>query len=127
MAARTVVAVMACHVRRDDMVQVIAGDHKGQTGKVLRVDPERELVVVEGVNMVYRHMRRSRRNPQGGRIQKEAPIHLSNVLPVDPKTGRGARVRMQVERDASGQVIKKTRVSVSGTVLGEVTQARPEP
>jgi large subunit ribosomal protein L24 len=108
------------------MVQVIAGDHKGQTGKVLRVDPDRDLVVVEGVNMVYRHMRRSRQNPQGGRIQKEAPIHLSNVLPVDPKTGRGARVRMQVDRGADGNVIKKTRVTVSGTVLGEVTRARPE-
>ena len=108
------------------MVQVITGDHKGQTGKVLRVDPERELVVVEGVNMVYRHMRRSRQNPQGGRIQKEAPIHLSNVLPVDPKTGRGARVRMQVDRGADGKVIKKTRVTVCGTVLGEVTRARPE-
>jgi len=117
---------MACHVRRDDTVQVIAGDHKGQTGKVLRVNPERELVVVEGVNMVYRHMRRSRQNPQGGRIQKEAPIHLSNVLPVDPKTGRGSRVRMQVDRGADGKVIKKTRVTVSGTVLGEVTRARPE-
>jgi len=107
-------------------VEVIAGDHKGQTGKVLRVDREREVVVVEGVNMVYRHMRRSRQNPQGGRIQKEAPIHLSNVLPVDPKTGRGARVRMQVDRGADGKVIKKTRVTVSGTVLGEVTRARPE-
>jgi large subunit ribosomal protein L24 len=117
---------MACHVRRDDTVEVIAGDHKGQTGKVLRVDPQRGLVVVEGVNMVYRHMRRSRQNPQGGRIQKEAPIHLSNVLPVDPKTERAARVRMRVERDAAGKVVKKTRVSVSGTVLGEVTRARPE-
>lgn len=117
---------MARHVRRDDMVQVIAGDHKGQTGKVLRVDPDRDLVVVEGVNMVYRHMRRSRQNPQGGRIQKEAPIHLSNVLPLDPKTNRGARVRMQVDRGADGKVIKKTRVTVSGTVLGEVTRARPE-
>lgn len=117
---------MACHVRRDDIVEVIAGDHKGQTGKVLRVDREREVVVVEGVNMVYRHMRRSRQNPQGGRIQKEAPIHLSNVLPVDPKTGRGARIRMQVDRGADGKVIKKTRVTVSGTVLGEVTRARPE-
>ena len=107
-------------------MEVIAGDHKGQTGKVLRVDREREVVVVEGVNMVYRHMRRSRQNPQGGRIQKEAPIHLSNVLPVDPKTGRGARVRMQVDRGADGKVIKKTRVTVSGTVLGEVTRARPE-
>lgn len=117
---------MACHVRRDDVVQVIAGDHKGQTGKVLRVDPDRGLVVVEGVNMVYRHMRRSRRNPQGGRIQKEAPIAISNVLPVDPKTGRAARVRFVVQRDQNGTVLRKQRVTIGGTVLGEVKRARPE-
>jgi large subunit ribosomal protein L24 len=108
------------------MVEVITGDHKGQTGKVLRVNPSRGLVVVEGVNMVYRHMRRSRRSPQGGRIQKEAPIDISNVLPVDPKTGHGARVRFVVQRDQNGTVLRKQRVTVKGTVLSEVRRARPE-
>jgi len=120
------VTTMAEHIRRDDIIQVMAGDHKGQTGKVLRVDRQRGLVLVEGVNMVYRHMRRSRQNPQGGRIQKESPIHISNVLPVDTKTGRGSRVRFEVERDAKGKVIRKSRVTVGGTVLGEVTRGRPE-
>lgn len=114
---------MACHIRRGDEVIVIAGDHKEERGKVLRVDPEKGLVVVEGVNMVYRHVRPNRRNPQGGRLQKEAAMHISNVLPVDPKTGRASRVRFEVQRDANGTVTGKRRVTASGTVLGEVTRA----
>ncbi|MHC4063407.1 MAG: 50S ribosomal protein L24 [Planctomycetota bacterium] len=116
---------MARHVRKDDIVEVIRGDHKGQRGKVLRVDPDRGLVVVEGVNMVYRHVRPSRRNPQGGRIQKEAPLHVSNVLPYDTKAGRGSRVRFELDRDEHGKVTGKRRVCVrSGTVLNQVS--RPE-
>ena len=115
---------MARHVRKDDVVEVISGDHKGQRGKVLRVDPARSLVVVEGVNMVYRHVRPSRRNPQGGRLQKEAPIHLSNVLPYDAKAGRGSRVRFEVELGPNGKLVSKKRVCVrSGTVLNEVSRA----
>lgn len=115
---------MAGHIRKGDVVEVINGDHKGERGKVLRIDPTRGLVVVEGVNMVYRHVRPSRRNPQGGRLQKEAPIHLSNVLPYDAKAGRGSRVRFEVERDADGKIVSKKRVLVrSGTVLNEVSRA----
>ncbi len=117
---------MARHIRKGDMVQVIAGDHKGQQGRVLRILPKKDRIVVEGVNMVYRHVRPSRRNPQGGRLRKEAPIHVSNILPVDPKTGRGSRVRFQTELDGSGKVISKRRVTVKGTVLGEVTRGRAE-
>lgn len=115
---------MARHVRKDDTVEVISGDHKGQRGKVMRIDPTRNLVVVEGVNMVYRHVRPSRRNPQGGRLQKEAPIHLSNVLPYDAKAGRGSRVRFEVERGPDGAMVSKKRVYVrSGTVMNEVSRA----
>ena len=117
---------MAWHIRKGDMVEVIAGDLKGEKGKVLRVMPKQNQVVVEGVTMVYRHVRPSRRNPQGGRIQKEAPIHASNVLPVDPKTNRAARVRFQVELDGQGKTVKKQRVTVNGTVLGEVTTSGRE-
>ncbi len=115
---------MARHIRKGDTVEVISGDHKDQQGKVLRLVPKKDMVVVEGVNMVYRHVRPSRRNPQGGRLQKEAPIHVSNVLPVDPKTGRGSRVRFETERDAKGKVIAKRRVTRGGTVLSELS--RPE-
>src|SRR3990172_12572138 len=98
---------MALHVRKNDVVEVVTGDHRGARGKVLRVDPKRKQVVVEGVNVVYRHVRPTRRNPQGGRVQKEAPIHWSNVLPYDTAKGKGARVRYPVELDASGRVATK--------------------
>ncbi|MFO0974332.1 MAG: 50S ribosomal protein L24 [Phycisphaerae bacterium] len=111
---------MAAKVKANDMVMVISGDHRGETGKVLRVDPTRGVVFVEGVNLVYRHLRPSRRNPQGGRIRKEAPLHVSNVLPVDPKSGKPGRIRFVVDRDAAGHVTSKKRVTRSGTVLSEV-------
>ncbi|HPF39246.1 MAG TPA: 50S ribosomal protein L24 [Phycisphaerae bacterium] len=110
---------MAAKVRKGDRVEVISGEHRGQQGKVLRVEPTKDRVYIEGVNLVHRHMRPSRKNPQGGRIQKEAPIHISNVLPVDPKTGRGSRVRFETEKDARGRVTSKRRVTVGGTVLDE--------
>jgi len=112
---------LATHVRKNDVVEVISGDHRGARGKILRVDPDRGLVVVEGVNMVYRHVRPTRRNPQGGRVQKEAPIPVSKVLPVDPAKGRGQRVRFEVLTDAGGAVTAKRRVSVAGTRLHTLT------
>jgi len=106
---------MARHVRKGDEVMVIAGADKGKTGKVLRVIPDRNRVVVEGINRVWKHVRPSQRHPQGGRIQKDAAIHLSNVLPVDPKTGKGARVKFAVAEGV------KRRVTVGeGTDLGAV-------
>lgn len=114
---------MAARVRKDDIVEVIAGEHRGARGKVLRIDPDKQRLVVEGVNMVYRHVRKSRKYPQGGRIQKEAPIHLSNVMPVDRATGKGVRVRF-VERREGGRLVSKQRVSVAGNILSEVSHAR---
>lgn len=114
---------MAARVRKDDVVVVISGDHRGQRGKVLRIIPDREMVVVEGVNMVTRHVRRSRKYPQGGRIQREAALPLCKVQPVDPKTGRGTRVRFRMERDRAGAIVSKQRMSIGGTVLGEVKHA----
>lgn len=113
---------MALHIRKNDIVQVIAGDHRGARGKVLRVDRRRDLVVVEGVNMVFRHVRPTRRNPQGGRIQKEAPIHISNVLPYDSAAGGGSRVHFEVGRDDEGKLASKRRVTTSGTRLHELTR-----
>ncbi len=112
---------MASHVKKDDLVEIISGDHKGQRGKVLRVIPGEDRIIVEGVNMVYRHVRPSRRNPQGGRLQKEAALHMSNVLPVDPRTGKASRVRFEMGRDN-----KKQRVTVGGTPLDKVSSAGKE-
>lgn len=111
---------MAARIRKDDIVVVISGDHKGASGKVLRVIPDKDRVVVEGVNMVTKHMRKSRRYPNGGRVQREAPLPMCKVLPVDPKTGKGTRVRFAMDKDAQGRVVGKQRVSVSGTVLSDV-------
>ncbi len=111
---------MAAKVRQGDRVEVISGAHKGEQGKVLRIDPGKGRVWIEGVNLVYRHLRQSRRNPQGGRIRKEAPIHVSNVLPVDPKTGHGSRVHFEVVRDANGKLTSRKRVTRGGTVLEDV-------
>ncbi len=108
---------MASKIRKNDRVEVIAGDHKGEQGRVLRVDPVKNRVFIEGVNLVYRHLKPSRTNPQGGRIRKEAPVHVSNVLPVDPKTSRGSRVHFEVERDKSGAVVSKKRTTKGGTVI----------
>ena len=104
---------MARHIKSGDTVIVIAGADKGKTGRVLRVLTGKDRVVIEGINRVWKHVRPSQRNPQGGRIQKDAPIHLSNVMPLDPTSGKGTRVRFQ-ERDG-----RKHRIAVgSNTDLG---------
>lgn len=107
---------MARHIRTGDTVVVIAGRDKGKMGRVLRVLEDKNRVVVEGINRVWKHVRPSQRNPQGGRIQKDAPIHISNVMPADPGAGnRPTRVRTKV---IDGQ---KHRLAVrSGTDLGRV-------
>lgn len=103
---------MALHIKTDDTVEVIAGNDKGKTGKVLKVNKERNLVLVEGINRVFKHVRPSKQNPQGGRLQVERPIHISNVLPVNPSTRKASRVTFKT--DANGQ---KTRNAVDGTVF----------
>ncbi len=112
---------MAFHIKKGDMVEIIAGDHKGATGRVLRVIPEKQSVVVQGHNIAKKHVRPSRRNPQGGRISIEQPIHISNVLPVNPKSSRGSRVRYQIEEGGS-----KKRISIDGTEIGVVRKAGKE-
>ena len=104
---------MARHIKQGDTVIITAGADKGKTGRVLRVLTGKDRVVVEGINRVWKHVRPSQRNPQGGRIQTDAPIHLSNVMPLDPTSGKGTRVRFQ-DRDG-----RKHRIAVaSGTDLG---------
>ena len=104
---------MARHIKSGEQVIVITGADKGKVGRVLRVIPDRQRVVVEGINRVWKHVRPSQRNPQGGRIQKDAPIHISNVMPLDPTTGKGSRVKFEVKNGV------KHRVAVgSGADLG---------
>jgi len=110
---------MASHIKKGDMVQVIAGDNKGKKGKVMKVIKDKDRVVVEKLNLAYKHVRPSQKNPQGGRIRVEQPIHISNVQPVSSKTGNGTRVRFSV--DAKG--IKK-RIAVDGSEIGVVAKAK---
>ena len=74
-------------LRRGDTVVVVTGADRGSQGRVLRILPGREQVVIEGVNLVYRHIRRSQQNPQGGRVRRESPIHISNVMFMDTEAG----------------------------------------
>ncbi|MCK4292330.1 MAG: 50S ribosomal protein L24 [Planctomycetes bacterium] len=103
---------MAVHVKKNDTVEIIAGDHKGATGRVLRVIPQKNLVVVQGLNIAKKHVRPSRKNPQGGRVNIEQPIHISNVLPVHTKSSRGGRVGYKVTKDG-----RKKRVFADGTEI----------
>ena len=110
---------MSRHIRTGDTVVVISGREKGKQGRVLRILTKNDRVVVEGVNRVWKHVRPSQRNPQGGRIQKDAPIQLSNVMPLDPASGKGTRVRFE-DRDGA-----KHRVAVrGGTDLGVMRKKR---
>ena len=89
------------YIRKDDIVVVLAGDDKGKRGKVLRVLRDKNQLVVEGVNRVYRHLKPSRRNPQGGRLSKEMPVDASNVALIDPTTNRPTRLSSRSRRRAS--------------------------
>ena len=111
---------MARHVKKGDQVVVITGDDRGRIGEILRVNTAAGKVVVQGVNRVYRHLRPSRRHPRGGRIQKEMPISISNVQPVDPKANLPTRVRFSVAEDGSKVRIAKK----SGQVLSTVAKPR---
>lgn len=83
-------------VAKNDIVLVQSGNFKGKRGKVLKVFPDKQRVIVEGVNLVKRHMRRSQKNPQGGIIEKEAPIHVSNVQVICPKCGKPTRIGRKI-------------------------------
>jgi len=84
------------HVKKDDTVIVITGKDKGKKGRVIVAYPRENRVLVEGVNMVKKHTKPSPKNPQGGIIEQEAPIHVSNVMLVDPKSGLPTRVGYKV-------------------------------
>ncbi|MDD9966090.1 MAG: 50S ribosomal protein L24 [Myxococcales bacterium] len=104
---------MALRIRKGDDVVVIAGKDKGSRGKVLKVVTDVDRVIVEGVNKVKRHQRPTPQNAQGGIIEKEMPIDMSNVMIVDPKTEKPTRIRMGQNADG-----KKIRIAVrSGAAL----------
>jgi large subunit ribosomal protein L24 len=93
------------HIRKNDLVEVLSGKEKGKTGKVLRVDPKKDRVLVEKVNFVKRHTKPTGRTRQGGIIQKEAPLHVSNVLLVCPKCNQGKRMGTKTLEDGKKALV----------------------
>src|SRR3954466_6818919 len=110
------------HIRKDDIVQVLTGDDKGKRGRVLRVLNKSGKVLVEGVNKVYKHLKPSRQNQQGGRLSKEMPVDLSNVALIDPTTNKPTKVGVRYLADGSKERFAKR----SGTAIGKVSPARPK-
>ena len=94
------------HIKKNDTVIVLAGNDKGKTGKVLKVLVEAQRAVVEGVNMVSKATKPSAQNPQGGIVKQEAPIHVSNLSLIDPKSGKATRVAIKKTDDG-----KKVRIA----------------
>lgn len=92
-------------VKKGDTVVVIAGKDKGKKGLVLNVNPKTDKVVVEGINIITKHQKPSAQNQQGGIVEKEAPIHISNIMPFDAEAGQGVRVKFEMKDG------KKVRVS----------------
>ena len=95
-------------IKKGDTVYVNAGNDKGKTGKVLSVSPAKERVIVEGINMVSKHTKPNAKQPQGGIIKQEAPIHISNLNLIDPKSGKPTRVGFQLDGDKKVRIAKKS-------------------
>lgn len=96
------------HVKKGDKVKVLSGKDRGKQGVILEAYPKKERVLVEGINMVKIHAKPSQENPQGGILNQEAPIHVSNVLPIDPKSGEPTRVGYEVRDGKKIRIAKKS-------------------
>ena len=96
------------HIKKGDMVQVITGSYKGKEGRVVEVVRESNRALVEGVNMIKRHTKPNAQYPDGGIINKEAPIHLSNLMYIDPKSGKPSKVGRKL--DEKGKLVRATKI-----------------
>lgn len=95
------------HVKKGDNVKVLSGEYRGQTGTIIEMLPEANKALVEGINVVKKHNKPSASNPQGGVTEKEAPIHLSNLMLVDPKSGEATRIGRK--KDDSGKLVRYSK------------------
>ena len=96
------------HIKKGDTVYVNAGNDKGKTGKVLSVNPGKDRAIVEGVNMVKKHTKPNSKQPQGGIVEQEAGIHISNLQLIDPKSGKPTRVGYKMVDDKKVRYAKKS-------------------
>ena len=97
------------HIKKGDMVYVNAGDNKGQQGKVLKVEVSKQRAIVEGVNLVKKATKPNAQNPQGGIVEQEAPIHISNLQVLDPQSGKPTRVGRRA--NAEGKLVRFAKKS----------------
>ena len=105
-------------IKKNDTVTVIAGNSKNKTGKVLKVFPTENRIIIEGVNLRKRHTKANQKNPQGGIIEKEAPINVSNVMLLDPKSNKTTRIGSKIIIDDKTGKKKSVRISkASGEML----------
>ncbi|MCL5245086.1 50S ribosomal protein L24 [Cellulophaga sp. 20_2_10] len=100
--------MMKLKIKTGDTVRIVAGDHKGVEGKVVTVDREKNKAIVEGANMVSKHEKPSANNPQGGIVKKEAPLHISNLSLIDPKSGETTKVGYEVRDGKKVRFSKKS-------------------
>lgn len=110
------------HIRKDDIVAILAGDDKGKRGKVLRVIRSKNKVLVEGMNLVYKHLKPSKENPQGGRLSKAMPVAMSNVALIDPQTNTPTRVAVRFLADGTKELYAKK----SGARIRALSKANPK-
>jgi len=104
-------------LKKNDRVKIISGNHKGKEGKILKIFHDKSRVIVEGVNIIKRHTRPTQKNPQGGITQKEAAIHISNVMLIDPKANATSRIGMQIITDESGKKRRMRYGKKSGEII----------
>jgi large subunit ribosomal protein L24 len=110
------------HIRVNDVVEILTGDDKTKRGKVLSVNRKSGKVIVEGVNLVYKHLKPTRENPQGGRLSKEMPVSISNVALLDPVNNKPTRVGIRYLEDGTKELYAKK----SGTRIRTLSKPRPE-
>jgi len=106
-------------IKKNDKVVVIAGNDRGKTGKVLKIFPKNNRIIIEGINIRKKHTKPSQKNPQGGILEIEAPINVSNVMMLDPKTDEPTRLGAQIILDEKTGKKKRARVSIA---TGEMIQ-----
>jgi len=105
-------------LKKNDLVKILSGNSKGTTGKILFIDRTKGKVIVEGVNIIHRHQKASQKNPQGGILKREAPINITNVQLMCPKTNKPTRVGMEVVTDPNTGKNKRMRKSKqSGEII----------
>ena len=101
-------------IRKDDLVEVTAGNDRGTRGRVLKIIPKKDRVLIQGVNLRWKHMRKSQQSPQGGRIRKEIPIHMSNVMLIDETSDSATRIGYERIDGKKVRVARKSGKPITG-------------